>query len=279
MLCSRIHTASGINSKQMQMEKNISLLLWATCDYVFVHYFSFWVTWSKSCGFGATWGQATPLTLKERTCEHFMVWCQSYPLGLSMHVASESRSHSFRYQRSAESEVELSEGTGCTEGLAEIPLNYAVEWAHPHSHISTIHVWAVSLSPQAILTHIHIRLRQPLCSYTSRHPRLLQLQSSHCIALNTLSITRTTWLTLTLIISPLELPVLCWNGWLFVTLTAHGLVSVWLAVRGKRNEKTWIYRSGLAGQWQFNTPFVMKSSSQLWSLCLIRINLVGVDWD
>ncbi len=186
---------------------------------LFLHYFSFWVTWSKSCGFGATRGQATPLTLKERTCEHFMVWCQSSPLRVSTHVASESRSHSFKYQRSAESEVEL-KGTGCTEGLAEIPLNYAVEWAHPHSHISTIHVWAVSSSPQAILTYIHTRLRQPLCSYTSRHPRLLRLQSSRCLALNTLSITRATWLTLTIIISPLELPVLCWNGWLFVTLTA-----------------------------------------------------------
>ncbi len=76
--------------------------------------------------FGATRGQATPLTLKERTCEHFMVWCQSSPLRLSTRVASESRSHSFKYQRSAESEVEL-KGTGCTEGLAEIPLNYAVE--------------------------------------------------------------------------------------------------------------------------------------------------------
>ncbi len=122
---------------------------------------------------------------------------------------------------------------------------------------------------------VHTRLRRPLCPYTSRHPCLLRLQSSCDLALNTLSITRATWLNLTLLISPLELPVLCWNGWLFVTLTARDLVSVRLAVRGKRNEKTWIYRSGLAGQLQFNTPFVMRSSSQLWSLCLIRINPVG----
>lgn len=181
-----------------------------------------------------------------------------------MRVALESRSHSFRYQRSAESEVEL-KATGCTEGLAEIPLNYAVEWAHPHSHISTIHVWAVSSSPQAILTHIHTRLCRPLCSYTSRHPRLRQL-----LVLNTLAITRATWLTLTLIISPPELLVLCWNEWLCFLFS--------MPVTGKRNEKTWIYRSGLTGQWQFNTLFVMKSCSQL-SLCLIVINLVGMNWD
>lgn len=232
------------------------MLLKKRAPWSFVQYFSFWVNLNKSCGFGATQGRTIPLTSKERTCEHFIAWCQSTPLGLSTCVAFESRSHSFRYQRSAESEVEL-KGSGCTEGLAEIPLNYAVEWAHPHSHISTIHVWAVSSSPQAILTRIHTRLRRPLCSYTSRHPRLLRLQSSCCLVLNTLllSITRATWLTLTLIISPLQLPVFSWNGWLFVTLTAHVLFGV--LVRGKRNEKTWIYRSGLAGQWQFNTPFVM----------------------
>lgn len=116
-----------------------------------------------------------------------------------------SKSHSFRYQRNAENEVKL-KGNGCTKGLAEIPLNYAVEWAHPHSHISTIHVWAVSSSPQAILTRIHTRLHRPLCSYILTSP--LQPQSSRCLALNTLSITRVTWLTLTLIISPLELPIL-----------------------------------------------------------------------
>lgn len=188
-----------------------------------------------------------------------------------------SRSHSFIYQRSAESEVELKEN-GCTEGLAEIPLNYAVEWAHPHSHISTIHVWAVSSSPLAILTHIHTCLHRPLCSYTSRRPHCY----SSSLALNTL-FTSATWLTLTLIISPLELHVFCWNGWLFVTLTARRLVSIEQASERKLNEKTWIYRSGhplgLASQWQFNTPFVMKSCSQLWSLCLIMINLVGMDCD
>ncbi len=162
MLWSRMYKRHKLRADADGVKYRISLLLWATCDLCFCALFLLWVTFSKSCGFGAAWGQATSLTLKERICEHFMLWRQSSPLCLSMHLASESRNHSLRYQRSAENEVEL-KGTGCTEGLAEIPLNYAVEWAHPHSHISTIQVWAVSSPPEAILTHIPAHLNKLDC--------------------------------------------------------------------------------------------------------------------
>lgn len=187
-----------------------------------------------------------------------------------MCLASKCRSH--RYQETAESKEELK--YNCTEGLAEIPLNYAVDWVHLHSHISTIHVWAVSSSPRAILTRTHIQTSP-----------LFQLKWRHRVTSNTPSITRTTWLT------PHPYNITPWApSPLLERVTVRDTNSLWPGFHsagqwGKTKREgldlllatSHVTPPGLAGQWQFSAAFVMKSCGQLWPLWLIMINLV-IGW-
>lgn len=133
-------------------------------------------------------------------------------LGEILFTCLVSQSRIYRYQETVESKEKLK--YNCTEGLAQIPLNYAVEWVHLHSRISTIHVWAVSSYPRGILTH------------TSRHPRCFSanedIESNRILPPSLIPHNS----LLILIISPPELPVPYWSGLLSMTPTACGLVSI-----------------------------------------------------
>lgn len=277
-LCEVVFTANWAS-----LRHRLSLLLWATCDLCFYDYL-----WSL-CSISPVELLGIIHTDLDQHEDELFLWHKKGGLVNTLWHSVIHLHSGFPCEQ--KSQFYISKKCRKWSGAKRERLHWGAGWdptqlcsrvspsSLTHKHNTRLSCFIIPTGHINSYTHMPASASVLLYISTSS---LLQLQSSRCLALNTL-FTCATWLTLTLIISPLELPVFCWNGWLFVTLTAPGLVSIQQASERKLNEKTWIYRSGhplgLASQWQFNTPFVMKSCSQLWSLCLIVINLVGMDCD